>query len=703
MSLEVNLIKQPNDIAFSGNPIEFVFAISPYGKHEKTVNTQLSVVVYVETYYNSGQFIRAKAQTFFPTADGLIDFDIRSYVDPYLSFTKVPANLTEPIACSSHHSRCKISYQLLQNNSVATDLTETTPIDVIKGGLPYEQWHPTEYFTQVINTQKKALNYEAPGELVGKDDTLFLYWLQNVYGADEQFINVAVTYEDGRSENQDYDYPLTSEYRDVCCLPVGSNRIGLDALFGSGSTIVSYTFTVRDRDNNIIVTKTYRLDYRTFYRTEQLIYRNSVGALETIRLRGQIDFEADYARQNAMRITMPAYFTDGILHKQNSNYFTEETEKKVGDTGFLSKSAQQKIRALFLAEEVYEVVGDQLLPVTINTTNAKFYTNKDSLTAIQIEWKKAYVNQFYLPVGTMPQTRSCPAMLTLLVRQTSYNILRIMWSLPLPYDKVLVSYGLPDGSGGFHYYSNTYTGNSGVAMQYFPNPATTVDVVISVKARVICNPYSSPMDMGPERIISVTVTKPLAPVANNDYFNITPGHTTAITLPTSVLANDYDPQDEDIEAIVTTGATDQGGTYSINAAGIVSYLPPSGVFLGQDFFTYQIRKVGGTITSTATCFINSATTIVPVFVKLITEGTDPDSTVYIRFFTDNTATTALDVTGFGININYKQKIGGMDWYSFSPLGTSTQILIYSGRIVWGGGDLHMFFHLEPGTGYTIIP
>ena len=446
-----------------------------------------------------------------------------------------------------------------------------------------------------------------------------------------------------------------------------------------------------------------------------MLYRNSLGGLETIRLRGQIDYEADYTRQNAIRITVPAYFTDGILNNQNSNYFNEETEKKVGDTGFLSKSAQQKIRALFLAEEIYELYGDKLLPVTISSANAKFYSNRDSLISIQIEWKKAYSNQFYLPLDTMPVSRTCPNLQTFIVRQINRGTLRFMWAMPLPYDKIEIIVKVPKLitvpvlSIGYDFITTILQGNSGVYNFKFNNPNTsplsTDTMDIQIKSRVICDEFAAPMKMGAQQTTVIAVRGPSEPIARDDYFTITSGYGVAVALPTSVMANDEDPDDEGIEVRPSADATMFGGSYSINAAGMATYTPPSSVFIGQDWFRYTIQKITDhSLTDIAKVYINVTNGIIAVWAKIIDTGTGSARTVTIHYYSNSAGTVAVDITGFGLTVNYNK----LFYYSgahVTPRLITTNLTVNpsgSTTLISTGESTGITYALTAGTGYTAI-
>jgi hypothetical protein len=282
-----------------------------------------------------------------------------------------------------------------------------------------------------------------------------------------------------------------------------------------------------------------------------------------------------------------------------------------------------------------------------------------------------------------------------------------MWAMPVPYDKLDVIITLPASGGGTTDYEFTYQGNCGITNQYFDNPNTTlVPINITVKARVICNPYSNPMDMGAQRTVTVSVVGPSYPIARNDAYTISAGYGIAVTLSPSVMANDTDPDGDALEVIPQSGLTWQMGAYTIDAAGIVTYTPPTSAFTGQDIiFNYTLRKVlFPSLTCNALIFINVASGIIPVWAKIIDTGTGSARTVSIFFYSNSAGTVAVDVTGFGLTINYTEKY----IYYNGKMGNNTRITPLSinasgtSNIISTGKTSAYTYFLQTGTGYTPI-
>ena len=195
----------------------------------------------------------------------------------------------------------------------------------------------------------------------------------------------------------------------------------------------------------------------------------------------------------------------------------------------------------------------------------------------------------------------------------------------------------------------------------------------------------------------------------------------------SVLDNDYDPDGDPIEVVAANGATNAGGTYTITAAGIVHYMPPTNSYNGDDYFDYQIREIGGAQLVTARVTIKVGTAAVGVFVRLVLRNTYNNASgvyanyggeVWLDFFGDPSGNTPIDVSSLGLTINvrkafYDYWVGGNvqeydEMLTVNPSGT--KMMIYAGDLQnaiydQGSGEEEMHsitFYLEPGAGYTPI-
>ena len=565
--------------------------------------------------------------------------------------------------------------------------------------MSYDEWHPKEFFTSLVLGDKQPLQYN-PLRAVGFDELRYFYWIYPYNAVAEQTVMIDILLNDQTTINHNLGTKVIAGKWGVCCVPAGFNQLGLNALVPDGTTAISYTIQVKTAGTAIVAPVTYQLEQRNYYNTSQLIYRNSVGGLETIVLRGQVDFEADYARQNVQSTVPPSYFANMVLQAQASDVNSSETPKFKGDTGFLNRQQSDLLRDFFISPQKYELlpaVEDgraKLLPVTIITKNTKFFSNNENLVTTIIEWLRGYSNEYFTPKRIMPTVRACPALESFAVTQINKNLLQIMYALESPYDRVKIEVETTLGIQTFY-----FTGNSGTIRQAFTNPVLgTLDTEnITVRAYTVCNELSNPMELGPASTVMLDVVGNTLPIANNDTFNIPVGYNTAIVLPASALVNDYDPDGDAIECVPQVDqASNAGGTFSIDIAGIITYLPPSSVYQGQDYFDYEIQEVGSMVTVTARVYINVGTVASAIYCRIQTVITSESHGPYndliigerwIHYYADPAGTLPVDVTALAITFEVDQNI-------FTQEYTCEQDNVPSTINVLGVGTKTKFFENE---------
>jgi hypothetical protein len=802
--MDINLIKKPHEVSFSGNPMGFSFALSPYSLREQAVNYAVLITVFIEKVYDNNAFEIVKSQTYYPSKEGIVNFDVRSLIDPFLEYYTPRPDLTVPTVCENQTKRYKLSYGILKDGIPVGDAINTDILYAMKGGMSYNEWLPKQFFEQAISNRWFLSFFADSEKKVMKSEPRFLFYFQkntnpynlqyvlsddngttqtvtftykslsSVYdflivydransaaswssgvsvgmnvplvisgvasGVDVQFkiefhksvgglqetiyttdivdggsldVMIELYLNDGTTTtNLGSPTPPLKSYQ-VGCIPVGYDQMDLQSMVPSGKQVVKYSILLKQNlrlPNRVIVNEFFfDIDYRNFYDPFTLLYRNSLGGLETVTLKGQVDFEADYEKESATRTVAPSYYSNLLLDAQTIKSGGEETEKYKGDTGFINKEAVQRLRDIFLMQEVYEMLGEKLVPISILQKNLKFYSNKESMLSLQIEWQRAYTNSYFTPAGLLEMPSTCPALETLVAIQMNKNTLQVMYGLVMPYDRVHIQILYQVNGETRDYYFN---GNSGTQFIKFALPSMLIyPQSVYVRARTVCNELTG--DYGPWKIVDLYVYENQLPIAVDDTYNIAAGFTSSQTLPGSVLDNDYDPDGDAIEVIaVTSATTTAGGVYSINAAGIVSYTPPSAAYAGQDSFVYIIQKVGGSTSVPALVKIIVGMGYKTIFVRLsqlnivqTTWGSTFATGGYhgsrrceywLHFYEDVAGTRPTSVTGLGIVINTQKKVTtqvndsttGVVTTSPTFTGNSTGMKIFDDE----------FFHFNIGAG-----
>lgn len=731
MAIAAYVLKKPFEVSFTGNPMPYAFAITPYGNIERKQDIRLVVRILIENNFGSNIFNEVKSQAFYPDESGRVNFDVKKIIQPYLDYLMPNPLLLKPVEALQQRKRYRVDYFLMQNNSIVGSIEEGVKLYAIKGGMSFDEWHPKDFFIKGILEEKKSLQFE-PLRKIAFDELRYFYWLYPYDDAKLQTVMIDIELDDNTTIQHNLEQKITVGKWGVCCVPAGFNQLKLNELVTDGTTAISYTIQVKTDVNSIVSPIQFILEQRNFYNTYQLLYRNSTGGLETLYLRGQVDFETEYARQQIQSTVPPSYFTNLVLNAQQNDINATETPKFKGDTGFLNRVSSDRLRDFFISNQKFEIVGDikneekvKLVPVTILTKSTKFFSNQDNLISTNIEWQRAYVNEFYTPNKLVSTIKACPALESFVVTQINKNLLQIMYALEVPYDKVEIQIITSMGTEII-----ILNGNAQTVRQPFINPVlnTTNTETIEVKARCICDENSNPVDYGPFSTVELDILGNTLPIANDDNFSIPYGFNTAQTLMGSVLSNDYDPDGDQIECIVVNNAaTNEGGTYSITALGIVSYTPPSSIFVGQDYFDYEIQEVGGNTTVTARVYINVGSVTGNIYAKLVLRNVQTitgqytsitTGEVWIDFFSNPSNNQQIDMTGLGLTINHNQHIFEQDFNGnqtntdnpVSVLAEGTKMMIFEGTLYNELSDpnyqfsriLENIYSVLPGTGYIVI-
>jgi len=189
------------------------------------------------------------------------------------------------------------------------------------------------------------------------------------------------------------------------------------------------------------------------------------------------------------------------------------------------------------------------------------------------------------------------------------------------------------------------------------------------------------------RTFSVSVSEVNgSPAARDDRYLANQGQTFEVDDPAEgVLANDSDPDGDDLEAIVTDSTT--GGTVSLDAtAGTFRYTPNSN-FSGGDSFQYEVRDGrGGTALATVTLQVRPA----QAGVSVTRSFPDPAQQRSFRL-------VALPGTGGPSLASTLSGSQGADWRAFREQGATDTTAFSRSRC--GSGTSCT---LEAGTGYWLI-
>lgn len=661
MAITLQLLRTPPPVGFTGNALTTSIAVLPYRQQDESRQLRFVITVELESIWLSGTYGEIYRTIILPDTQGMVHFDVSQYLDAHLQYFIPDYRMQTIQECQRQSMRYRVGYSLNDNNGVVVATTFTSAFVAVKGG--YERTYQpgnkvltdTDVLltTELVRSGNPLYNRTNPSIRYVPHELRYMYYLCRATATpaepDRPAIDVVCAND---ADNETYIFP-DQEYRQwrVYCIP-----LTLPTLFDPvPPNPISFNLRMAGLDTENIA---FTIDTRTWYDTRTLLYRNSMGGIGTITLRGEIEFENDIERTSYAQVAWPNAYENGILRALNAQSRATETQRTKGVTGFISRAALDGLRDMLLTDELYEYIPAYgLIPAIINTNKVKLYSNNDNLYALELEWERATAGKFISPLPYPAVI--CPALTLFVARQLSRYNLEIIWSIPEPYYTIQVEV-IIDGETT----SYTYSGVTGRWIQAFENPLLAEPSNITVRGRVVCNPYSSPMETSAWTTLTVEIVANLAPIAEDDVISIPAGYNTPIELSVNALDNDYDPDGDAIECVVLTeAATAQGGELSLAADGTITYLPPSSVFVGEDNITYTLREVAPpNLSDTALIRImvigetTGGGTVIYLRIVPLDVTTTTTSTVnrtqgkrYVYFYSDAAGTIALDLTGMGIS------------------------------------------------------
>jgi hypothetical protein len=121
-------------------------------------------------------------------------------------------------------------------------------------------------------------------------------------------------------------------------------------------------------------TKTFVMDYNHYENERFFIFKNSLGAYETLRCTGRASITETYERTI---ISQAQPVQNSAAFRENKQTAVDATDKMVINTGWLDEDTNNWVQDFFISEDVYEMKSGKLFPVII-TSNEVFRSKDDN-------------------------------------------------------------------------------------------------------------------------------------------------------------------------------------------------------------------------------------------------------------------------------------------------------------------------------------
>lgn len=401
----IEIKKRPYSYNWSGNPAfyelnslaaaadaEMYFEVEIYFKHvnELTFNLLTTLELY--------------------PAGGTAKLNIADILNSELDYDVPEFHGNEKLVyeCSSQSGLFYIRYREIDPDGIVdppwnTDSGNT--LIIVKGGIDYMSFRGDNYWTNYFEVNKPFLTWQRSGRMAGPTERMYLAWLNHIGQATAANIKVRiiVTWTDGTT-TQAADQVMSSEVllvaNAIYFIPCGAAQWGLQAL-NPAKKIYKWMVQVQDlTDDPVALSEvfTFYHDNNSDYNDVTLHYRNSLGGLDSVRVRGVIEEKLNFDYKEEEKYVEADYYSGKTVSGRRVISNSKETVLYSGDVGHLPKKDQDRLRDMHLQREVWREVRKKWLPVNLVTGNFTQRSSDSNLFSMPVEWTMAHNgDNFYTP------------------------------------------------------------------------------------------------------------------------------------------------------------------------------------------------------------------------------------------------------------------------------------------------------------------
>lgn len=240
----LSIIKSPYTISFTGNPVAFTFAITPYRTAEQKKDLKIIVTIEVEEDFMSNSFDEVKEFLVYPKENGCATVSIEKVLNTFLSqqLPRLTQNILLPL--TEQCKRYQVSYRLINGNDLAEGPATSSIFYALRGGMSYQEWNPKKFFTDKLVVDKTFLRFPVSKEYVFADEYKYLSWISSLDQTTEQSLYVNIGYSDGTEMGSTLLKTIVLEAWQPCITAAGYNQLNLAAIADATKTPVWYELSV---------------------------------------------------------------------------------------------------------------------------------------------------------------------------------------------------------------------------------------------------------------------------------------------------------------------------------------------------------------------------------------------------------------------------------------------------------------------------
>ena len=278
-----------------------------------------------------------------------------------------------------------------------------------KGAVDPEVYSRNNYFLYQAQT-KLPLTWQPDRRLVMENEPLFFTCYLPDGRTDNKVLRTTAVTSDGITITNDHSIWFLWNGGYLAHINVSPAILGFTQA-STGKKLLYFTAMIVNSDSGEAVTTplTFYFDFRPRYKFFDLLFHNSLGGFDTVRVKGDITegIAKDYTEADGgMSFNASAGRTKSsdLMHTGISVYKTFK-----GDAGWREdENAQDALTDLLLSKSIYQYRDGRYIPVVSIQKNVDIRITTDKKFSFQIEWQTAVTGNAYTPgalqLGIAPDT-----------------------------------------------------------------------------------------------------------------------------------------------------------------------------------------------------------------------------------------------------------------------------------------------------------
>lgn len=398
--MAIQLIERPYKFSFSKNEARYVFYITNPLSEDCAVDIKL--------FYHGVENVNApaiflKQVRLYPNTNGEVIFYANEYLQsiPEENFHIPGDGIIKSALTQQRYFFIEFKQVTKVNPNNAWVLAERTKKRVLlMGGIETQKFERNNFFLNYYTPGKKWLTWLQSGRFVGKDQELYLSWLNTTAYTDNFKLFAKVFFTDGTDDEMEVAF--TNLHKGFLFhFKAGAEQLDLQTL-GVGKTIHYYELRIQRVAEVLANPFRFYVDYNHQYHWFDWLFLNSTGGIDGLRIKG--NYERDTEREISSAGNVKSMISINEPFKKGEFIHTgiTLTKKWKGDVGYLpTPDEQESLLDLLSSIIVYERVDGKLLQVLILNKNQITAGSLDKRWSFPLEWRYAFSNDVFTPEKTL--------------------------------------------------------------------------------------------------------------------------------------------------------------------------------------------------------------------------------------------------------------------------------------------------------------